>query len=121
MPHGGDQGAAGTRGRRTSRRSIRSVLVAVLAVVAASLVPLVIQTATAPAHAATSCPAEGCTVTIDAHDFASGSPLANFTFIVNDDNSKLPSDPLSLSTESNSPIVAEGNDQHNTVTLPEGR
>ncbi|MBO0845449.1 MAG: hypothetical protein J2P22_08555 [Nocardioides sp.] len=97
------------------------MLIAVLGVVAAGLVPLAVQTAAAPAHSASACPAGGCTVTVDAHDFASGNRLANFNFIVNVDNTKLPSDPQSLSTESNSPIVSEGDQDHNTVNLPGGR
>src|SRR5262245_30798967 len=60
-----------------------------------------------PAAAADSCPAGGCSVTVDARDFKSGLPLAHFNYIVNVDNTKLPSDPTSLSTESNSPIVRE--------------
>jgi hypothetical protein len=49
-----------------------------------------------------------CTVTIAANDFATGAPLANFTYIINVDNTKLPNTAppgQPLSTESNSPIV----------------
>ncbi len=60
-------------------------------------------------------------MTIDARDFPTGTPLANFNFIINIDNTKLPSDPLALSTESNSPVVKEGDQDHATVTLPDGR
>jgi large repetitive protein len=60
-------------------------------------------------------------VTIDARDFTSGAQLEHFNFIVNVDNTKKPSDPLALSTESNSPIVAEGNQDNAQVTLPNGR
>jgi hypothetical protein len=96
--------------------------VAVLGVLASLLTALpVASSVTAPAHAATSCPAGGCAVTVDAHDFASGNALANFNFIVNDDNSKLPSDPLALSTESYTPLVAAGNQDHATVNVPAGR
>jgi hypothetical protein len=90
-----------------------------VAVVMAFLSP--ISSPAAPAHAATACPTAGCTVTVDARDFASGNPLADFNYVINTDNSKLPSDPLGLSTESNSPIVAEGGQAHPTVTLPAGR
>jgi hypothetical protein len=76
---------------------------------------------TSPAQAASSCPAAGCAVTVDARDFASGNPLADFNFVVNLDNTKLPSDPLGLSTESNSPVMAEGGSGHTTVNLPKGR
>ena len=67
------------------------------------------------------CGAGGCAVTVDAHDFASGDPLANFNYIINVDNTKLPSDPLALNSESFSPIVAEGNQDRATVSLPDGR
>ena len=63
------------------------------------------------------CPAGGCSVTIDARDFPSGTPLANFNYIINLDNTKLPNDPKALNTESNSPIVREGDQTRNTVTL----
>lgn len=41
-------------------------------------------------------------------------------YIINVDNTKLPSDPLSLSTESNSPIVRTGDQSRTQVTLPDG-
>src|SRR5262249_16790869 len=62
-----------------------------------------------------------CSVTIDAHDFASGAALTDFNYIINLDNSKLPDDPLALNSESNSPIVREGNHDRAQVTLPDGR
>src|SRR5437867_8674485 len=64
----------------------------------------------APARAATACPAAGCAVTVDVRHFtgSEGNPaapaLANFNYIINVDNTKLPTDPLALNTESNSPI-----------------
>jgi hypothetical protein len=67
------------------------------------------------------CGSGGCAVTVDARDFASGSPLANFSYIVNVDNTKLPNDPLALSTESHSPIVRRGDQDRRTVNLPDGR
>ncbi|MGW6278598.1 hypothetical protein [Kribbella sp. NPDC055071] len=95
--------------------------VAVLGLIAASLSGLAL-TRTAPnAQAAAACPAAGCSVTIDARDFPTGTPLANFNYIVNLDNTKLPNDPKALNTESNSPIVREGDQTRNTVTLPAGR
>src|SRR5215471_16259288 len=104
------------RGRSAAAR------VAILAVLASLLTALpVASSITAPARAATSCPAAGCAVTVHANDFASHTALANFNFIVNDDNSKLPSDPLALSTESYTPLVAQGNQDRNTVNLPAGR
>jgi len=96
----------------------------------AQLVTLVVTIAFLPAlrpslaphaRAAAACPAGGCAVTVDGRDLASGNPLAAFSYIVNVDNTKLPSDPLALSTESNSPIVREGDQSRNTVHLPEGR
>jgi hypothetical protein len=69
-----------------------------------------------------------------ARDYASHSNLANYNFIVNLDNSRFitpptptrpatPADPFSkyVTTESNSPIVAEGSDSHPTVHLDAGR
>src|SRR6266480_3200868 len=104
------------RGRTTAVRiAIQGVLASLL-----TALPVASSTTTA-AQAASSCPANGCTVTVDAHDFASGNALANFTFIVNDDNSKLPGDPLALNSESYTPIVAEGDQDQTTVNLPAGR
>ncbi|HZP40296.1 MAG TPA: SdrD B-like domain-containing protein [Candidatus Binatia bacterium] len=69
-------------------------------------------------------------MTVDARDLVSGSALPRFTYIVNVDNSRFidratrqPSDPFPtwLTTESNSPIVAEGDQSRTTVTLPDGR
>src|SRR5262249_51580475 len=62
-----------------------------------------------------------CTVTLPAGEFASTNPLSSFNYIVNVDNTKLPSDPLSLSTESNSPMVRTGNQDRPSFTLPDGR
>jgi hypothetical protein len=97
-------------------------LAMVLSVLPASQVSSIAVAApvAAPALAPATCGA-GCSVTIDARDFASQAPLDSFNFIVNLDNTKLPADPLSLSTESNSPIVAVGGDSDPTVTLPDGR
>ena len=89
-------------------------------IVAIAFLPAVVwPTASPRAQAATTCGA-GCHVTVNGLDFSAGTPLPNFTFIVNVDNSKLPSDPLSLSTESNSPIVATGDQDHRTVVLAGG-
>lgn len=60
-------------------------------------------------------------ITVDAHDFASGGVLSTFNYIVNVDNTKLPSDTLSLNTESNSPIVKKGDQGHTSLDLPDGR
>ena len=90
-------------------------------VLAISFLPATVWPTTAPrAKAATTCGA-GCHVTVNGLEFSSGAALTSFNFIVNVDNSKLPADPLSLSTESNSPIVATGDQDHRTVALPEGR
>ena len=124
-PGGIRQGKASRfRAHRLDQMRCRTtaVRIAILAVLASLLTALpVASSVTAPAQAAASCPAGGCAVTVDAHDFASGNPLANFNFIVNDDNSKLPSDPQALSTESYTPLVAQGNQDRNTVSLPAGR
>src|SRR5215475_14244002 len=112
------------RGYRLDRWRGRSMAarVAILGVLASLLTALpVASSVTTQARAASSCPAAGCAVTVDAHDFASGNPLANFNFIVNDDNTKPPSDPLALSTESYTPIVAAGDQTRNTVTLKPGK
>ncbi|WP_426594685.1 hypothetical protein ACPPVS_03920 [Cellulomonas sp. McL0617] len=58
---------------------------------------------------------------MDARDLPTGTALANFNYIINVDNSKLPTDPLGVSTESNSKIVAEGNQGKTTASLPAGR
>ncbi|HYY89291.1 MAG TPA: hypothetical protein VFA49_10880, partial [Chloroflexota bacterium] len=73
------------------------------------------------AAAPSTCGSGGCAVTIDARDFPTGNPLGNFSYIINVDNTKLPSDPLALSTESFSPIVREGSQDRRTVNLPDGR
>src|SRR5258706_354456 len=104
------------RGRSTAAR------VAILSVLASCLTAIgVASSVTTSAQAATSCPADGCAVTVDARDFASGNPLANFNYIVNIDNTQLPSDPLALNSKSHTPIVAEGSQDRNTVNLPHGR
>ena len=72
--------------------------------------------------AVTTCPAAGCSVTVDARDFAAPQPqLAQFNYVINVDNTKLPGDPTALSTESNSPIVRVGDQTRPTVNLPDGR
>jgi large repetitive protein len=107
-------------------RRPRVAVASALAVAAASLVSLAGQTqVAAPAAAApASCGDPGCVVTVHAKDLnsAPGDPdLNNFTFIVNDDNTKLPGDTLALNTESHSPLVATGDQDDNHVTLPDGR
>lgn len=101
---------------------------AVAILVAALLVPLGGFAGPAvTADAATACPEAGCALTVDVRDYATardnpaGGQLANFTYLVNADNTKRPDDPLALSTESNSPIVAEGDQSRRTVNLPAGR
>ena len=113
-------------GRRPGRRLVARAIVPI--VIAALVPPLAVLAApSSPAAAATACPASGCAVTVDVRDFATardnpaGGQLANFNYIVNVDNTKLPTDPLALSTESNSPVVAEGDQGRTTVNLPAGR
>ena len=102
-------GPGSNRWTKSPRGRRRVALLAELAVTAvvAALLPAIVSTGS-PAAAATSCPAAGCALTVDARDFPTGNPLANFTYLVNKDNTKLPSDPLALSTESNSPIDGRG-------------
>src|SRR5690242_7370155 len=90
----------------------------VVAIVVALLPPVAVAHAAA---AATACPDGGCAVTVDVRDFPTAQPLATFNYLINLDNTRLASDPLALSTESNSPIVAEGNQDRTTVHLPAGR
>ena len=119
-------GASASRRRLLAgRRLVWTARAAVVAVVAA-LLPAVVGLS-APAAAATSCPAAGCAVTVDARDYPTardnpaGGQLASFTYVVNKDNTKLPADPLAVSTESNSPLVATGDQSRPTVNLPAGR
>ena len=129
-------GSTGPSNGRGLRRWGRQIALAATVAVMAAFLPAVegiVEAQAAPATCATHQDAggnPGCEVTIDAQDFHTGNSLANFNFIVNDDNTKLPSDPLSLSTESNSPIMAEGGcstlacngpEDRKTVTLPDGR
>src|SRR5882757_744692 len=114
-------GIATRRRLRQSRRRLSWVAQLVTLVVTVAFLPALRPASTPQAQAAAACPSGGCAVTIDARDLPSDSPLGQFNYIVNVDNTKLPSDPKALSTESNSPIVAEGNQSRNTVNLPAGR
>ncbi len=112
-------------GRRFTARG------AVLAVIGGLLPPVFVLAIAVPAaQAASSCPAGGCSVTIDARDFTSQQALAHFNYVINLDNTRFvdpttqqPKDPFPtyVTTESNSPIVREGNENRNTVQLPAGR
>jgi len=108
------------------RPSLRTILFrlalvpAFLAGLTAGSAPASAAPAAAPQLAPASC-GSGCQVTIQARDFPSHTDLASYSFIVNLDNTKLPSDPVALNSESFSPIMAEGGDSHKTVTLPDGR
>lgn len=93
----------------------------VLVLSGAPQVGLLNPSSSQPAQAASSCPAGGCSVKVVGQDFATGAPLSAYNFIVNDDNSKLPSNPQALSTESNAPMRALGDQTHNTVKLEAGR
>ncbi|MBV1853885.1 right-handed parallel beta-helix repeat-containing protein [Catellatospora tritici] len=87
----------------------------------AGLLPLLTPAAGAQAQAMSS------TVTIQANDLASGATLPEFQYLVNRDNSRLPTDPDPsmrtgiAPTESNTPIVAEGDQNRPTIQLPDGR
>ena len=115
----------GHRWRRTTTSLLARMTVAVV-VGALVQVPTLLAAST-PAAAASACPAGGCALTVDVRDYATardnpaGGQLADFTYLVNVDNTKRPGDPLALSTESNSPVVAEGDQSRRTVTLPAGR
>src|SRR5262245_10011774 len=108
------------RWRRSRRRTTRLAQLAAI-VVTVALAPALRPALTPHAHAAAACPSGGCSVTIDARDLPSGVPLAQFNYIVNVDNAKLPTDPNALSTESNSPVVREGDQTRKTISLPAGR
>lgn len=99
---------------------VRGAVVA-LATAFVTCVAALAPSTTPVAQAATTCPAAGCAVTVDARDLPTGAPLGDFTYIINVDNSKLPDDPLAVSTESNSAIVAEGDQDRTAVNLPAGR
>jgi hypothetical protein len=124
---GGDLPARRPRIRRRRRGTrsrlafnLRALIVLLLAGMLPALVSL--SPSLAPrAKAATTCPSGGCAVTVNAFNLEGHTPLANFNYIINKDNTKLPTDPLALSTESNSPVVAEGNQGRRTVNLPAGR
>ena len=66
-------------------------------------------------------------ITIVAHDLATNAVLPEFTFLVNVDNAHLGDDPDPMQrpgvapTESNSPVVALGDQDSATVSLPDGR
>jgi large repetitive protein len=132
------RGHRGFLGRRTRTRAAYARAAAVIVLAAllpglASLSPS--RAARAQAAPATCGPVQpdgtgGCSVTIDAHDFTSGAPLENFNYIINADNSRYinpatrqPVDPFPryVTTESNSPIVREGDQTRRTVNLPDGR
>ena len=112
-------------GRRFTARG------AVLAVIGGLLPPVFVLAIAVPAaQAASSCPAGGCSVTIDARDFTSQQALPHFNYVINLDNTRFvdpttqqPKDPFPtyVTTESNSPIVREGDENRNTVHLPAGR
>jgi large repetitive protein len=101
---------------RSSAWKLMGLRTAVVAVVAACLPALATAApAVAPVAQAAppTCPDGGCTVTIDATEFPSTAnptpdPLTTFNYVINLDNTKLPSDPLALSTERRStcPTVA---------------
>jgi hypothetical protein len=103
-----------------ARTAIVLVLVGLLPGLLSLAPPLAARAAAAPATCGTG-GAGSCSVTVDARDFATGTPLTNFSYIVNADNTKQPNDPLALNTESNSPIVRGGDQTRKMVSLPNGR
>jgi hypothetical protein len=132
-------GSRGSRRPRISRRrrgtrsrlafNLRAAIVLLVAGILPALVSLSPSLAPRAKAQTTSC-GSGCSVTIDARDFATGAPLANFNYVINLDNSRYvdpatrqPADPFPkyTTTESNSPIVREGDQTRNNVSLPDGR
>jgi hypothetical protein len=81
----------------------------------------------AGANKAAAQPAATSAITIVARDLATNAVLPEFTFLVNVDNAHLGDDPDPLQrpgvapTESNSPVVALGDQDSATVNLPDGR
>lgn len=107
--------------RRTAGRGL-AVRTAVVVLVASVLTPLAATTQATAAPVTCGTGAVGtCTVNVAARDFATQTALSNFTYIINEDNTKLPNDPFPSNTESNSPIVREGDQVRSQVTLPNGR
>jgi large repetitive protein len=101
----------------TIRRHLTWLAAAVLAI---GLLPALVPSLAVHANAAT-CGSPGCAVTVNGVELDGSTPVGHYNFVVNLDNTKLPNDPNALSTESNSPVVAEGSDAHPTVNLPDGR
>lgn len=121
---GSDEGSRRQESPYTSpwTRRPRIAVASALAVVAATVVSLAGQSQAA-APAAATCGDPGCIVTVDAKNLNSTPSdlnLDHFTFIVNDNNAKSPSDTLALNTQSHSPLVATGDQTDNHVTLPDG-
>src|SRR5215468_6096863 len=115
------------RVRRTRRKRSRDWTArgSILALIA-GLVPLVLVVAplSKPDEARAQVVSN---ITVEPHDLATGDALSTFQYIVNVDNTRLPNDPDPAMrngvapTESNSPIVAEGDQTRATISLPEGR
>ena len=101
--------------------TVPAVVFAYLPVTAAVSTSGVTATATAAAASCPVAPDPGCSVTIDARDFATGTPLHGVQLPDQPGQHQAADDPLALSTESNSPIVREGNEGHAATRLPAGR
>jgi hypothetical protein len=101
-----------SRGNRGTR-SWYVLLACTLAAVALLLAP-------SAAHAASS-------ITLSAHELGTGDSLSHFTYLINVDNARDPhaADPADrpgrAPTESNSPVVAKGDQDDATKSLPDGR
>ncbi len=116
--------------RRRLTRGIRAAIVVLVAGLLPALVSLNASLAPRAKAAPSSCGSGGCAVKVDARDYGTGDPLANFSYVINVDNSRYvdpatrqPVDPFPkyTTTESNSPIVREGDQDRATVNLPDGR
>src|SRR5262245_35696171 len=98
--HPADRNAASTSGADPVRlpvpdRGHRRASILLLSTLVTMLL-LLVGGSPSSAVPGTPCPDPGCSVAIDAQDFATQTSLTDFSFVVNLDNTKLASDPLSL-------------------------
>ncbi|MDF5755579.1 hypothetical protein [Spongiactinospora sp. TRM90649] len=110
----------GRRIRRTSRTALWAAVFALLA----GLLPAVVEL---PAAAERRSGTGAGSITVEARDLTTGSVLPEFQFLVNQDNTRLPKDPDPAlrtglaATESHSALVARGDQDSPSLTLPDGR
>ncbi len=71
--------------------------------------------------------ADAATITVQPYDLATDADLTQFKYLVNEDNAHDPADPDPMQrpsiapTESNSPVVAVGDEAHPSVDLADGK